>query len=100
MSKHTPGPWDVLPYVDAIKILDSNGSSIALVCDRWTDEPGMPPDNARLIAAAPDMLAALQRLCEQAEMTEDYRDSFDGTLVNACKQARAAIAKAKGEPCS
>ena len=53
--------------------------------------------NARLIAAAPELLAALQ------EITEDYADRFDlespstnPGIKYVIKQARSAIAKATG----
>lgn len=48
-------------------------------------------NNARLIAAAPDMLEALYCLL----------DSINGNHVTIgdCNQAIAAIAKATGEPC-
>lgn len=45
--------------------------------------------NAKLIAAAPDLLAALERLLASG----DVRDAAD---AGALKQARAAIAKAVG----
>ena len=52
--------------------------------------------NARLIAAAPDLLEALQAMVEIAELTVGWTPAppdADGPLV----QARAAIAKATGE---
>ena len=55
---HTPGPWRVVPFVDAT-LIDSDsdtgyGTTICLLHGR---EEHL--DNARLIAAAPDLLAAL-----------------------------------------
>ena len=80
-ATHTPGPWRV-----------EDGQTI------WSGEElvgaagriGMPMEaNARLIAAAPEMLAALEWAVETAD-TEQY----DADWYAA---ARAAIAKAKGE---
>jgi hypothetical protein len=51
--------------------------------------PGAPEDDARLMAAAPELLAALDRLLASG----DVRDAAD---AGALKQARAAIAKAVG----
>ena len=76
MSKHTPGPWAV----------DSTG----LVCGArgWGPVASVYPKfrdaNARLIAAAPDMLEALE-MCV---------DEYD--LGNARTTALDAINKAKG----
>ncbi len=80
MSKHTPGPWRVTgPNVRAGHAL------LAIVCDHWADEKTPEPEkeaNARLIAAAPDLLDALKEITLEHGMTE---------------KARAAIAKATGE---
>ena len=49
--------------------------------------------NARIIAAAPDLLAALQALVGEADLGEiDHDDSTRALLA----QARAAIARATG----
>ena len=88
MSKHTPGPWRFEPHS-----VDSN--YMLIYC---SNTPGEGDNvrgycgaaNARLIAAAPDLLEALQRLIESG----DVRDAGE---AGALKQARAAIAKATGE---
>jgi hypothetical protein len=80
-TKHTPGPWKYLP--DAWIIADVG--SVVLTSQ------GMEKADARLIAAAPDMLAALR------ELVEDYEAAYGGNDEDAPKaltQARAAIAKA------
>lgn len=62
MAKHTPGPWEV-------SYLDKNGQSVVKaehieICTCWHHSVGAIEKemhaNARLIAAAPDMLTALQ----------------------------------------
>jgi hypothetical protein len=49
--------------------------------------------DARLIAAAPDLLSALEGMLEHADMGEIN----DEDTLEAVNAARAAIAKAKGE---
>ena len=68
MSKHTPGPWSV----ERICLTCGFGGSIvANEEDDWKDRmicPRVPsPANARLIAAAPDLLAASKVLIELAQ---------------------------------
>jgi len=67
-AKHTPGPWRVFGY----DIGTSPDETLAVVCamDDNTDDA-----NAALIAAAPDLLAALQ---ECAEYLDRYADVIDG----------------------
>ena len=48
--------------------------------------------NARLIAAAPDLLEALQKMLDNCHDTE-----LDDGIIDAVEVARAAIAKATGE---
>lgn len=51
--------------------------------------------NDRLIAAAPDLLAALREmLCQFADHEQYDEDGYDTAAIN---KARAAIAKATGE---
>ena len=64
-----------------------------------TDEPHARPvavvntlDDARLIAAAPGMLAALEGLCGLAELRPGHLQEYK----SAVSDARAAIAKATG----
>jgi hypothetical protein len=89
MSKHTPGPWKADDKGKAVFIplrahhCEQLGIQVGFVS--WEDDKESLA-NARLIAAAPEMLAALQDLCDtlgECGMTE---------------KARAAIAKAEGEP--
>jgi hypothetical protein len=86
MNKYTPGPWEASFGDDGAVI--SNGcvtvANIPLDADRYSA-------NARLIAAAPDLLAALE-LCERS--LEERNTELE---THAAKKAREAIAKAKGE---
>ena len=80
MSKHTPGPWHIANGVQ----IRSNRDQIAKI---WMMRDGEGRENARLIAAAPDLLDALKR-CKF--------DSLNMTLEDR-EFCRAAIAKATGE---
>jgi hypothetical protein len=94
--KHSPAPWSIEGshgrYQDSL--CDANGQAVAAI---WTRKSYPKADdlcpsltgeaNARLIAAAPDLLEALKGIvCE-------YEDSFHDPRLD---QARAAIAKAEG----
>lgn len=98
MSKHTPGPWSVTWGTaqggEGHHIMDStgidNGLSIVAVVGFHDDSEGETKANARLIAAAPDLLyiaSWIEKECEEGDGTIP-----DG-LYNA---ARAAIKKTKG----
>jgi hypothetical protein len=78
--QHTPGPWRIQTTIYSKQPLIVNEHG-AFVAD--TDA-----HNAYLIAAAPDMLAALERIEQQL----DY-----GQTAAALAIARAAIAKATGD---
>jgi hypothetical protein len=86
-TKHTPGPWAVsLDHIfrNQSDIFEIHWSSIG----ECVAECVHGEANARLIAAAPEMLEALQRL---------YKDLPYVNQANGGMQARAAIAKATGE---
>ena len=94
-AKHTPGPWYVTGSCqDGTMITDDTGDQIA----NWPSCPAcrkMP--NARLIAAAPELLVACENLiqacdCEDLNPTEAF-----GWYTKALLEARAAIAKATGK---
>lgn len=99
MSVHTPGPWVVWENPSGGAEVEAAGVSIADVKSRG----GVPHPtqehclaNARLIAAAPDMLEALNALFG-AELERCM--SLDGKpdQTEAVARARAAIAKAEGK---
>lgn len=85
--KHTPGPWKVSPtshHAHDYRIDGPDG-----LMDFDADEARA---NARLISAAPDLLAVCQRMLREIE--------FGGTNATAIRcmieDAKAAIAKAEG----
>jgi hypothetical protein len=85
MRKHTPGPWryEYEPGYNG-ELIAANGTVIA----EFISEPR--PPNARLIAAAPDLLRACQDLLDRYKFVV-------GNEGVECYLARAAIAKATGE---
>ncbi len=92
MNKHTPGPWDAHHHesTDTYTIHVAGRSweswAIAHVGDCTQDEA-----NARLIAAAPDLLDALR------QWAAAERDSDMEEMANAIRSRDAAISKATGE---
>jgi hypothetical protein len=91
---YSPGPWftESEPYDSYYQISDDLGTSLAQV-EAWDgdkDEEVMreAKANARLIAAAPELLEALIEC-------EDYLISAGMEHDLTCKKARAAIAKAR-----
>lgn len=101
MSAHTKGPWSLLgkqAHQQFIEVVHSNlhtpgaaSGVISRVTCRvtWQEEQEA---NARLIAAAPELLEALQAVIRN---DAENRGEF-GLSINVCKQAIAAIAKATG----
>jgi hypothetical protein len=87
-AEHTPGPWQVTESGNVAGPTRSFGSQgwVGRIClaNVMTGDVEVKAANARLIAAAPDLLAA----CEEA-LDEDSGLACAGQL-------RAAIAKARG----
>jgi K+/H+ antiporter YhaU regulatory subunit KhtT len=94
---HTPAPWRAGTGItnDGARVVVSEDGRIADVHVRdenapkknlWQFEDAEREANARLIAAAPDLLAALENINKFPRVPEVVRE--------VC---RAAIAKAKGE---
>ena len=88
MNKHTPGPWDFDSFALREEIRAENNPLIAIVCSVHCDSPEQTKANAHLIAAAPDLLFALEKV---------YTDMNDDMPVRLRKVCYEAIAKAKGE---
>jgi hypothetical protein len=135
--KHTPGPWEFIQVeVWPFGVRVVAGSNVILHQDAFAhstaqksradceDGIGFEPEdigtvqdaireqdaNARLIAAAPDLLAALEALSSNPYLhlgdlvyavREKEREGWDGPAVTAWSEAvmaaKAAIAKARGE---
>ena len=106
---HTKGPWKfdtedigdedvcVVPrnvYAGNVVIVDSDGGLYS-----WDKAPPTIEEvyaNARLIAAAPDLLEALEYLRENCIAYSE--PPVDPEIQEAIEMAEAAIRKAKGSP--
>jgi hypothetical protein len=95
MTAHTPGPWVITPHptpnVDVFgvgEVMDDKETQYALshtICYQNAEA------NARLIAAAPELLEAL------VEIMEQVGGYVPDTDKSAWSRASQIIAKAKGE---
>lgn len=107
---HTPGPWHV---VNGDVVYDQAGTGIypdegaplvrvatvALDHERPQEHCGKVERaaNAQLIAAAPDLLAALKTITDDFEGLAQFTStSLAGPYKRAVDSARAAISKAEG----
>ena len=86
-TQHTPAPWttDGDAYSGNLDIIALTGRIAMLDCEFSEETEDVLTANARLIAAAPDLLHALR----------DAVEILEGTGLDASIQ-RAAIAKATG----
>ena len=72
MTKHTPGPWIADLYEDGCFVVRPHGKEGPLIAERgvWFDDESHA--NARLIAAAPDLLVALRNLLDHTCGTDSF----------------------------
>jgi hypothetical protein len=98
---HTPGPWTYKTWrhTDGASGTDvyAGEAWVACIHDSHGTTEGFPKDaemvpNARVIAAAPELLKALQAVIE----TNAVRHNNSEFLIGLVSDARAAIAKATG----
>jgi len=106
MRKHTPGPWRISAESQSIVEQDNQaiGSKLGLLiatAHGYTDSGYFPDDdegvaNARLIAAAPELLEALKIFLNEFNDFEVMKRT-PIAYHKVVKAAHAAIAKAEGE---
>ena len=94
--KHTKGPWELatMSGTDLPAIIGGKPGPIIAEITKWTSVGQSDPDtiqaNARLIAAAPELLEALRDLLYAATLPmKERREGWDS--------ARALIKKVAGE---
>lgn len=112
-AQHTPGPWNCERFEDGqnkyCQLANVVAPNFGTICElRYSDSTYLGDTkaderkatqlaNASLIAAAPDMLTALEALVEQAEDAQSHIGGRGlASLWIEMEKARAAIAKAKG----
>lgn len=96
MSAHTPGPWKVASAaacaeVEVLEIAEVSHYRVIPAAGGWPNA-GAPEDDARLIAAAPDLLAELEwiRACIS-------RYDPPGLPNHIATRIDAVVARATGE---
>ncbi len=89
MSKHTLGPWVYEPETFTIRTANDDSYWLASIDGTIEGEEGLA--NAHLIAAAPDMLEALELALTACLRNEDCETSLH------VRRIRLAIKKAKGD---
>lgn len=87
---HTPGPWHL---VNGTQIRSAK-HQIAKV---WMMRGSEGVANARLIAAAPELLEALQDLKRELILSNVDPDYIESHFRKSINKAEAAIAKASGD---
>lgn len=108
MSKHTPGPWDFSWHIqpNGCPTVGHKGLMVCMVAHSAKD-PSQKEEalaNAALIAAAPDLLEALEGLLSSYESVMHSEFDYPGDDWSAegrgdedALKAIAIIARAKGE---
>lgn len=97
-KEHTPGPWHPIktPYrghASAAYYIMAGKRAVAHV-KQSTSSP--VKENARLVAAAPDLLEALLEMTETYWGVDDAKNGDGGQPPACVRRARAAIRKARG----
>ena len=100
---HTKGPWKVATITETQlpAVVQVDGPVIAEITE-WgsvgTVDLATAWDNARLIAAAPELLEALESIALTADQSGlDSQSTYDGVLEDIHEATQEAIRKAKGE---
>lgn len=101
MSQHTPGPWQI--QGEEIHSAEYVLGAVYGI-DDYSEEDTEADANARLIAAAPELLQACQELIrayvEEYILREEVGlgdEEMEMAQARAARQARTAIAKARGQ---
>lgn len=106
MSKHTPGPWGIEQTDDTnwIGFMRPDGKKVELIVCTTSRDNFFKPEtqeqndaNARLIAASPELLRALQAVVNDCHDLDMVPSNERGRTTTAFELAVAAIAKATGE---
>ena len=98
-AKHTPGPWVIERPINHVGMVEIDGPSLTcrgftIATDVDAQRAACIEADARLIAAAPDLLEALEWALDAWDTHNRTGDPMQGDWES---YAIAAIAKAKGE---
>ena len=101
-TKHTPGPWRIEPADKGLVITHSDAEHRSHVARLFTGvlcpEHGSIEANARLIAAAPGLLAALHEILIASQVHDSTTGYYQPlNPYTTAKIARAALAQAEEE---
>ena len=94
-TQHTPGPWklDGTANTGDLDIVAPTGRIAMLDCEFSEETEDVLTANAHLIAAAPDLLAALREIVAAVEVGDVDGFSPSG---NWFREAKAALNKVEG----
>ena len=99
MSKHSPGPWSVCddgePGEQMLKVVGRTARHEIALCCTGAVTQDEETANARLIAAAPELLAELRRMHDKYVSLIESGDCGFWNPDDVLKM-RAAISKAEG----
>lgn len=100
---HTPGPWTYTTWErgDELAIVATNPhqwiADVVIDHDNGDKSAAEQAANARLIAAAPELLEALKAITDCWGLGYDLDDKFCEQVADFMAEGRAAIAKATHE---
>jgi len=98
-SKHTPGPWDVRTWGDGSS--EDGFTNVVSDTEQIHIASDVLEENARLIAAAPDLYEALKRLEYWFDTDQEIIDAMNtDERADHMRQAgiiRAALNKVEGK---
>jgi hypothetical protein len=102
MKTHTPGPWLAIPTTAISRKPDSLRMDIVTKTGEWTPAfiaGDILPEDARLIASAPEMLAALELIYSNAGESPEWIRARIGPVIEKAigeSESLARKIKAKG----
>lgn len=92
---HTPGPWRMEEFRKGSYLVTARNAGTAREGIVAQHVPGIA--NARLLAAAPELLEVIREAVDSAEREMAKGRKASPGLATWLEKARAALAKARGE---
>lgn len=105
-TKWTPGPWEASNTEHGIQrsledsVIVAVGTGFVVARTSMRHKGGAEDANAHLIAASPDLAAALEalvNLIDSSHIVRGHADVEDEQSLDAYTKARAALARARGD---